>query len=56
MDTIKAIANCDGHDQRNHCEAPKRSQDEPLKRNEEGLGNQPQSYKAALPTITTRAL
>jgi hypothetical protein len=56
MDTIKAIANCNGCNQCNHCEAQKRSQDEPLKRDKEGRGDHPRSYKAALPTNTTRAL
>jgi hypothetical protein len=41
MDPIYAIANRDGHNQRNHREMPKRSQEEPLKRNKEGHGNQP---------------
>jgi hypothetical protein len=56
MDAIKAITNGDGGNQHHHCEGPKRSQDEPLKRNEEGHGDQPQSCKAALPTNATRAL
>jgi hypothetical protein len=55
MGAIKAITYCDGHDQCLHCEVPKRSQDEPLRRNEEGRDNQPQSHKVALPTNTTRA-
>ncbi len=55
MDAIKAIANWDGCNQCNHCEAPKRSQDEPLQHNKEGRGNQLQSHKAALPMNTTRA-
>jgi hypothetical protein len=56
MDAIKAITNSDGHNQRNHREMPKRSQEEPLKRNEDGRGNQPWSHKAALLTNATRAL
>jgi hypothetical protein len=56
MGTIKAIINCYGRNQRLHCEVPKRSREEPLKRNEEGRGNQPQSHMAALPTNATRAL
>jgi hypothetical protein len=48
IDTIIVITNRDGCDQRLHCEAPKRSQEEPLKRNEEGCGNQPQSHKVVL--------
>ncbi len=55
MDAIIAITNCNGRNQCLHCEAPKRSQDEPLKRNEEGCGDQPQSHKPALPTNMTRA-
>jgi hypothetical protein len=55
MDAIKAITDRDGRDQHHHCEAPKRSRDEPLNRNKEGHGNQPQSHKAALPTNATRA-
>ncbi len=50
MDAMKAITDCNGRNQRHHCEAPKRSQDEPLKHDEEGRSNQPQSHKAALPT------
>ncbi len=56
MDAINAIANCNGRNQCLHREAPKRSQDEPLKHNKEGRGNQPQSHKAVLPTNATRAL
>ncbi len=56
MDAIEAITNHNGPNQRHHCEAPKRSQDKPLKRNEEGRGYQPQSHKAALPRNVTRAL
>ncbi len=55
MDTINAIAICDGRNHRNHCETPKRSREEPLKRNEEGRGNQPQSHEAALLMNATRA-
>jgi hypothetical protein len=50
------IANRNGRNQHNHHEMPKRSWEEPLKRNEEGHGNQPQSHKAALLTNATRAL
>jgi hypothetical protein len=53
--TIKAITNCNEQNQGHHCEAPKRSQDKPLTRDEEGRGNQPWSHKAALPTNATRA-
>jgi hypothetical protein len=56
MGAIKAITDCDGHDQRLHREAPKRSRDEPLKHNEEGRGDQPLSHKAALLINLTRAL
>jgi hypothetical protein len=56
MDAIKAITNCNGCNQRLHHEAQKHSQSEPLKRNEEGHGNQPQSHKAVLPMIATKAL
>jgi hypothetical protein len=56
MGAIKAITNRNRCDQRLHCEVPKRSQEEPLKRNEEGHGNQPQSHKVAWPTNATRAL
>jgi hypothetical protein len=56
MDGIKAIADCDGCNQRNHSEVPKCSQDEPLEGDKEGHGNQPQSHKAALLTNATRAL
>jgi hypothetical protein len=45
MNALKAITNCNGHDQRNHCEAPKCSQDEPLKRDKEGCGDQHQSRR-----------
>jgi hypothetical protein len=56
MDAINGIANRDGHNQRNHHEMPKRLHDEPLKCNEEGCVNQPQSHEAALLTNATRAL
>ncbi len=56
MDAIKAITYCSGCNQRHHCEAPKRSWDEPLNRDKEGRGDQPQSHKAALPANATRAL
>jgi hypothetical protein len=56
MDAIKAIANHNGCNQRNHLEAPKCSREMPLKRNKEGHGNQPQSHMAALPTNAMRAL
>jgi hypothetical protein len=56
MDAIKATTNCNGRYQRHHCQAPKRSQDETLKRSKEGCGNQPQKHKTALTTNTTRAL
>jgi hypothetical protein len=55
MDAIKAITDRNGCNQRHHCEVLKRSQDEPLNRDEEGHGNHPQSHKAALPTNATRA-
>ncbi len=45
MDAIQAIANHDGCDQRNHREVPKCSQDEPLKRDKEGCGDQHQSRR-----------
>jgi hypothetical protein len=56
MDGIKTIADCDGHNQRNHSEVPKRSPDELLEGDKEGHGNQPQSHKATLLTNATRAL
>jgi hypothetical protein len=56
MAVIYAIINRHGHNQRNHREMPKHSQEEPLKRNKEGHGNQPWSYKAASLTNATRAL
>ncbi len=56
MDMIKAITDCDRHNQCHHCEAPKRSRNKPLKCNKEGHGDQPQSHKAALPTNATRVL
>jgi hypothetical protein len=56
MGAIKAITNCNGHKQRLHCEVPKHSREEPLKRNEEGHGNQPQSHMAASSIDATRAL
>jgi hypothetical protein len=56
MEMIKAITNRNGCDQHNHREVPKHSQDEPLKHDKEGRGNQPQSHKATLPANTTRAL
>ncbi len=56
MDAIEADTDHDGRDQRHHGEAPKRSRDEPLNRDEEGCGDQPQSHKAASPTNATRAL
>ncbi len=55
MGAIKAINDHYGCNQHLHCEAPKCSQEEPLKRNKEGCGNQPQSHTAALPTNATRA-
>jgi hypothetical protein len=55
MDAIKGITDGNGRNQCHHCEVPKRSQDEHLKRNEEGCGNQPRSYKAALPMNAPRA-
>jgi hypothetical protein len=55
MDVFKAITNQNRCNQRHHCEAPKPSQDKPLKRDKEGHGNQPQSHKEALPTNETRA-
>jgi hypothetical protein len=54
MGTIKAISNWYGRNQRLHHEAPKGSQEEPLKRNEEGRGNQPQSHMAVLLMNATR--
>ncbi len=39
MDAIKAITDRDGRNQRHHCEVPKRSRDEPLKRDEKGHGS-----------------
>jgi hypothetical protein len=48
MDAIKAITDHNRRNQRHHPEAPKHSQDEPLKQEKKGHGNQPQSYKAAL--------
>ncbi len=56
MYAMDSIANCDGRNQCNHCEMPKRSWEEPLKCNKEGRGNQHQSHKAALSTNATRAL
>ncbi len=56
MGAIKAITDCYGHNQHLHCEKPKRSREEPLKRNKEGCGNQPWSHTTALPTNATRAL
>jgi hypothetical protein len=41
MDAINAIANCNGRNQHNHCEMTKCSQEERLKCNKEGHGNQP---------------
>jgi hypothetical protein len=41
MDPINAITNRDGPNQQNHHETPKCSQEEPLKCNKEGCGNQP---------------
>ncbi len=55
MGAIKAITNCNGHNQRYHCEVPKCSWDKSLKRDEEGHGNQPWSHKAALPTNASKA-
>ncbi len=55
MDAIIVITNCNGCNQCLHHEVPKRSQNKPLKCNEEGRGNQPQSHKAVLPMKTTRA-
>jgi hypothetical protein len=54
MVAINAITNRVERDQCHHCEAPKFSQNKPLKHNKEGCGNQPQSHKAALPTNATR--
>jgi hypothetical protein len=42
MEAIKAITNCNGCNQRHHCETPKRSREDTL-------------HKAALPTNLTRA-
>jgi hypothetical protein len=56
MNAIIAITNRDGCNEHLHPEAPKCSRDEPLKCNEEGRGNQPQSHKVALPTNVIRAL
>jgi hypothetical protein len=56
MDLIKAITNCDGHNQHHHHEVPKCSQDKPLNRKKKGGGDKSQSHKAALPTNVTRAL
>ena len=55
IDTIIVITNRDGCDQRLHCEAPKRSRDEPLYDKVE-CDNQPQSHKAAFSMNATRAL
>jgi hypothetical protein len=56
MDAIKAIANCNGRDQHNHRETPKRSQEEPLKCNKEDRDDQSQSHKVASLMNATRAL
>jgi hypothetical protein len=56
MDAIKANIDHDGRNQCHHHEAPKRSQDKPLKCNKDGHGNQPQSHKVALLMNATRAL
>jgi hypothetical protein len=56
MDTINAIANRDGRNQRNHREMPKHSQEEPLKCNKKRCGDQSQSHEAVLLTNATRAL
>ncbi len=56
MDANNTITDCNRCNQCHHSEVPKRSQEEPLKRNKEGHGNQPQSHKEALPTNGTRAL
>ncbi len=45
MDANKAITDCDRRNQRHHRDAPTHSQDKPLKRNEEGSGNQPQATR-----------
>jgi hypothetical protein len=45
MDTIKAITNHNGDNHCHHHEAPKRSHDKPLKRNEKGRDNQHRSQK-----------
>jgi hypothetical protein len=56
IDAIKSITDCNGRNQFLHCEVQKRSQSKPLKRNEEGRGNRPQSHKEALPMNVTKAL
>jgi hypothetical protein len=45
MDLIKVTTNCNGRDQCHHREASKLLRNEPLKREEEGQGNQLQSHK-----------
>jgi hypothetical protein len=50
MDANIVITNRDGCNQHLHHEVPKHSRDEPLKCNEVGCGNKPQSHKAVLPT------
>jgi hypothetical protein len=55
MGAIEAITDRDGCNQRLHREVPKRSQEEPFKRNKEGRGDQPWSHKAASPMNATRA-
>jgi hypothetical protein len=56
MDAVKVITDRDERDQCHHCEALKCSRDEPLNRDKESHGNQPQNHKVALPTNATRAL
>ncbi len=56
MDAIAVITDRDGHNQRLHREAAKCSRDKPLKRDEEGRGNQPQSHKAVLLANATKLL
>jgi hypothetical protein len=45
MDAIKVITNCNGRNQCHHCEASKLLQNEPLKFDKEGRGDQLWSHK-----------